>query len=102
MYRTHKGLPAVSKVSSLYAFDALARAARSQVTKHGISGDIYTQPGNCATFLLKLEGILDGLFQDMVSSAGSETKVSLTTDIHHVDFRSSEMTTTPCIIVLPP
>jgi len=102
MYRTHKGLPAASKISSLYAFDALARAARSQVTKHGISGDIYTQPGNCATFLLKLEGVLDGLFQDMVASASSEAKVSPPADTHHVDFCSSEMITTSCIIVLLP
>ncbi|TFY66734.1 hypothetical protein EVG20_g4347 [Dentipellis fragilis] len=67
-----------AKVHSLYAIDALARAAHSQVAKHGILGDINTQPGNCATFLLKLEGVLDGLFQDMVTSAGAEGKVSLT------------------------
>jgi protein NRD1 len=44
--------------------------------KHGISGDAYTQPGNCATFLLKVGGVVEGLFQDMVTSGSSESKVS--------------------------
>lgn len=63
-------------MSSLYAFDALARAARSSVTKRGITGDIKSEMGNAATFLLKIEGVLDGLFQDMVSLDNSEAKVS--------------------------
>ena len=75
LYRTHKSLPTVSKVSSLYVFDALSRAARHHVVKHGISGDVYT-PGNCATFLLKVGGVVEGLFQDMVTSGSSEAKVS--------------------------
>lgn len=44
--------------------------------KHGITGDDYTQPGNCATFLLKVGGVVEGLFQDMVNSGSSESKVS--------------------------
>ncbi|KAF7309904.1 CID domain-containing protein [Mycena indigotica] len=74
LYRTHKSLTPSAKISSLYVFDALARAARSQVTKQGITGDINSQPGNSATFLLKLEGVLEGLFQDMISTATSEGK----------------------------
>ena len=76
LYRTHKSLPTVSKVSSLYIFDALSRAAKHHVVKHGITGDDYTQPGNCATFLLKVGGVVEGLFQDMVTSGSSESKVS--------------------------
>ena len=78
LYRTHKSLPTASKVSSLYIFDALSRAARHHVVKHGITGDDYTQPGNCATFLLKVGGVVEGLFQDMVNSGSSESKVSQT------------------------
>ena len=63
-------------MSSLYIFDALSRAARHHVVKHGISGDAYTQPGNCATFLLKVGGVVEGLFQDMVTSGSPESKVS--------------------------
>lgn len=80
MYRTHKALPSAAKVSSLYAFDALARAARSKVVKHNLTGDIKSEKGNCATFLLKVEGVLDGLFQDMVASGSPESKVSWFTD----------------------
>ena len=76
MYRTHKSLPTSAKVSSLYAFDSLARAARNKVTKHNLTGDVNSEKGNCATFLLKVEGVLDGLFQDMVTSGGPESKVS--------------------------
>ncbi|KAH7915283.1 hypothetical protein BJ138DRAFT_1142104 [Hygrophoropsis aurantiaca] len=74
LYRTHKSLSTSAKVSSLYAFDALARAARHQVTKRGITGDINSEKGNAATFLLKIEGVLDGLFQDMISANNPETK----------------------------
>jgi hypothetical protein len=76
LYRTHKSLPATAKVSSLYVFDALSRAARNQVTKHGLTGDINSEKGNPATFLLKVEGVLEGLFQDMMSPSNSENKVS--------------------------
>lgn len=76
MYRTHKSLPIANKVSSLYAFDSLARAARGKVTKHNLTGDINSEKGNCATFLLKIEGVLDGLFQDMTKSEIPEGKVS--------------------------
>jgi len=74
LYRTHKALEPQFKVPSLYAFDALARAARAHALKHGTSGD--AQSGNSATFLLKLEAVLDGLFQDMMSCGVSEGKVS--------------------------
>ena len=76
LYRTHKQLSAASKIHSLYAFDALARAARSQVNKHKLTGDLNTEPGNCATFLLKVEGVLDGLFGDMLKANYPEAKVS--------------------------
>ncbi|KAJ6518900.1 hypothetical protein C8R45DRAFT_885111 [Mycena sanguinolenta] len=74
LYRTHKSLQPAAKVSSLYVFDALARAARSQVVKQGLTGDINSRKGNAATFLLKVEGVLEGLFQDMISAATPEAK----------------------------
>jgi len=77
LYRTHKSLPVASKVSSLYAFDALARAARSHANKNGITGDHNAPKGNTATFLLKMEGVLEGLVQDMMSTNLSETQVSI-------------------------
>ncbi|KAG5638135.1 hypothetical protein H0H81_001654 [Sphagnurus paluster] len=76
LYRSHKSLPPAAKVSSLYVFDALSRAARSQVNKQGITGDINSPKGNSATFLLKVEGVLEGLFQDMVTTGSPEAKVS--------------------------
>lgn len=84
-------LPASAKVSSLYAIDALARAARSRATKKKLTGDMTTVPGNCATFLLKLDGILDGVFQDVVTSAGSEGKVSGASHTDLVDLRCSRL-----------
>jgi hypothetical protein len=63
-------------VSSLYIFDALSRAARQQVTKLGLTGSLYSEKGNCATFLVKIEGVLEGLFQDMVTIGTEESKVS--------------------------
>ncbi|KAG1880487.1 hypothetical protein C8R48DRAFT_684230 [Suillus tomentosus] len=74
LYRTHKSLSSTAKVSSLYAFDALARAARSYATKRGITGDMNSRTGNAATFLLKVEGVLDGLFQDMIALDNAEAK----------------------------
>ncbi|KAJ7623137.1 hypothetical protein FB45DRAFT_1031082 [Roridomyces roridus] len=74
LYRTHKALQPPAKVSGLYVFDALARAARTQVVKQGLTGDINTPIGNCATFLLKLEGVLEGLIRDMISTAVPESK----------------------------
>lgn len=81
LFRTHKSLPVAGKISSLYAFDALARAARNQVNKQGLTGDLNSTTGNCATFLLKVEGVLDSLYQDLVSSGNSELKVSLRSSI---------------------
>ncbi|EJD41800.1 hypothetical protein AURDEDRAFT_115370, partial [Auricularia subglabra TFB-10046 SS5] len=77
LYRTHKSLPMTSKVSSLYVFDALARAARSHANKSGIVGDINSPTGNCATFLLKMEGVLDGLVQDLMATNSSEIQEKL-------------------------
>ncbi|KAG6856555.1 hypothetical protein H0H87_003237 [Tephrocybe sp. NHM501043] len=76
LYRTHKSLPPTSKVSSLYVFDALSRAARHHANKHGLTGDANSENGNSATFLAKIEGVLDGLFQDMVTIGSTEAKVS--------------------------
>ncbi|KAI6114859.1 hypothetical protein EDD16DRAFT_1709104 [Pisolithus croceorrhizus] len=74
LYRTHKSLPDSAKVPSLYAFDALARAARSSVTKHGLTADANPGKGNAATFLLKMEGVLEGLFRDMIAINNAEAK----------------------------
>jgi hypothetical protein len=74
MYRSHKMLPASCKISSLYVFDALARAARQQVIKHNLSERQAT--GNCATFLSKVAGVLEGLFQDLLATGPPEAKVS--------------------------
>lgn len=87
MYRTHKSLPASCKISSLYVFDALARAARQQATKHNLSERHTT--GNCATFLLKVAGVLEGLFQDMLATRLPEAKVSFVGVIHLGDLRAS-------------
>ena len=76
MYRTHKRLASNAKVCSLYAFDALARAARHQVNKHNMVADVNSEKGNCATFLLKIQGVLDGLFEDLIASGNAELKVS--------------------------
>ena len=79
LYRTHKSLPNSQKVSSLYVFDALARAAKHQANKRSlpikeISSD---KPGNAGTFLFKLEGILDGLVEDMVAIGTPEATVCI-------------------------
>ncbi|KAF9466116.1 hypothetical protein BDZ94DRAFT_1252143 [Collybia nuda] len=74
LYRTHKNLPPAAKVSSLYVFDALSRAARHQVNKQGLSGDVNSTHSNSATFLLKVEGVLEGLFQDMILVGSPESK----------------------------
>jgi len=42
----------------------LARAARGHALKHRCTGE--AKSGNSATFLLKLEAVLEGLFQDMM------------------------------------
>ena len=76
LYRTHKTLSPKHKVNSLYVFDRLARAAKRDVDKHALTADLNQERGNSATFLLKVEGVLDGLLQD-TASAGSEPKVSV-------------------------
>ncbi|KZO92889.1 hypothetical protein CALVIDRAFT_601164 [Calocera viscosa TUFC12733] len=74
LYRTHKGLPTSQKVFSLYSFDALARAARHLVVKNNITVDPMGTKGNCATFLNKVEGVLDSLVEDMLSSGQKELR----------------------------
>jgi protein NRD1 len=82
LYRTHKALTSTTaKISSLYAFDALCRAARSQVVKKGLTSDSNSEKGNEATFLSKVEGVLEGLVQDMISTGSTEAKVSAATDL---------------------
>lgn len=46
------------------------------MTKRGVTGDVNSEKGNAATFLLKIEGVLDGLFRDMASLNNTEAKVS--------------------------
>ncbi|KAG9101430.1 hypothetical protein FRC07_010311, partial [Ceratobasidium sp. 392] len=60
MYRLHKSLPAPNKVSSLYVFDSVARAAHRQKSKTGLVADLNSSAGNAASFLVRLEGMLDG------------------------------------------
>ncbi|KAI0738507.1 hypothetical protein C8Q80DRAFT_247169 [Daedaleopsis nitida] len=74
LHRTHQGLSPSGKGRSLYAFDALARAARHQVNKNNLVADMNSERGNCATFLRRLESILDGFFQDLVSSGNEDLK----------------------------
>ncbi|KAG8974716.1 hypothetical protein FRC05_006876 [Tulasnella sp. 425] len=72
LYRTHKGLATEGKVPSLYVFDSLARAARSRANQS--HADPKSSVGNAATFLAKIEGVLDGLIQDMIATGTTEAK----------------------------
>ncbi|KAI0675817.1 hypothetical protein C8Q78DRAFT_1006681 [Trametes maxima] len=74
LYRTHKGLPVSAKGASLYAFDALVRAARNRANKSNLPGDLNLKKGNCATFLLRIETILDGVFRDLLTIGSDELK----------------------------
>ncbi|KAH9913977.1 uncharacterized protein BXZ73DRAFT_55248 [Epithele typhae] len=74
LYRTHKALPSASKGASLYAFDALARAARHQANKKRLVFDPRAVKGNSVTFLRKLEGILEGFFQDVVDVGSADLR----------------------------
>lgn len=76
MYRMHKGLPAPNKVSSLYVFDSISRAAHRQKSKKAQVADLNSTVGNAASFLVRLEGILDGLVEDMLVHGPPEAKVS--------------------------
>ncbi|KAF9512702.1 hypothetical protein BS47DRAFT_1043107 [Hydnum rufescens UP504] len=67
LFLTHKALPSSNKVNSLYVFDALARAAKHQVTKRKLTLPTEPDKGNPVTFLLKMEGVLDGLFKDLLA-----------------------------------
>ena len=57
-------------------FDALVRAAHGYVVKHSVVADSTPGKGNAATFLAKIEGIVEGLFEDMISSGAPEAQVS--------------------------
>ncbi|KZT41715.1 hypothetical protein SISSUDRAFT_1042519 [Sistotremastrum suecicum HHB10207 ss-3] len=74
MFRTHRSLSASGKVSSLYAIDALARNAKGAIEKKKVIADPNSPTGNCATFLLKLEGVLESIIQDMISTGTPEAK----------------------------
>ncbi|KAG2011822.1 hypothetical protein CC2G_011892 [Coprinopsis cinerea AmutBmut pab1-1] len=76
LYRTHKSLAKEHKISSLYVFDALARAAKSKANKLGLTvpEDTTGLSGNAATFLSKLGGVVEGLYQDMLSCEVPEAK----------------------------
>lgn len=77
LYRTHKALPPSSKVSSLYVFDSIARAAHRTKTKKGLVADLNNPIGNAASFLVRLEGMLDGLVDDMLVHGPPEGKASV-------------------------
>ncbi|KAF9266899.1 hypothetical protein L218DRAFT_896109 [Marasmius fiardii PR-910] len=74
LYRTHKTLSSSAKISSLYVFDALSRAAKHQANKQNLSGNINSPKGNSATFLLRIEGILEGIFRDVIAAGSTELK----------------------------
>ncbi|KAI0317157.1 hypothetical protein OF83DRAFT_174914 [Amylostereum chailletii] len=74
LYRTHKSCKSQPKIHSLYVVDSLARAARRYADKHGQTGDANASPGTCATFMLKLENVLDGFFQEMTAPNVPEGK----------------------------
>lgn len=57
-------------------FDALVRAAHGYVVKHSVVADSAPGKGNAATFLAKIEAIVEGLFEDMISSGAPEAQVS--------------------------
>ena len=98
LYRTHMSLQPPYKVPSLYAFDALARAARAHTLKHGCTGE--AKSGNSTTFLLKLEAVLEGLFQDMMGSAVPEGKVSKENHIQLISCYTWENLS--LVLVVPP
>lgn len=68
LYRLHRNLSPSSpqKIFSLYCFDSIARACRSKVKK-GIGAKIEKK-GTFAGFLQQMEGILDGLVEDLVAT----------------------------------
>ncbi|CCO31170.1 Rpb7-binding protein seb1 [Rhizoctonia solani AG-1 IB] len=74
LYRTHKALPPSNKVSSLYVFDSIARAAHRTKTKKGLVADLNNSIGNAASFIVRLEGMLDGLVEDMLTNGPPEAK----------------------------
>lgn len=71
LYAKHCSLPDSSphKIFSLYCFDALSRACRSKVNK-GVSAKLKEDAGTCARFLILVEGVLDGLMDNMIGNGG--------------------------------
>ncbi|KAN0137190.1 hypothetical protein V8E53_005187 [Lactarius tabidus] len=63
--------------STCWHVQLAADPATPPSTKHGFAGD--SQPGNSATFLLKLEAILEGLFRDMMGSVPTVLSAPSTT-----------------------
>jgi hypothetical protein len=46
------------------------------VVKHSITTPSEAGKGNAATFLSKIEGVVEGLFEDMIATHNPEAKVS--------------------------
>jgi hypothetical protein len=65
------------KINSLYVFDNIARAARSAAKKNNQSVKELApdKPGNAGSLLFKMQGILESIIQDMVSSTVQEPMV---------------------------
>jgi hypothetical protein len=83
LYKTHRSLPpkSVQKVSSLYCFDALARnGAKSIIDKAAKlkTPESEKAAGYAGSFLLKVEGVLQGLTADMVGDGWTEGQVRFT------------------------
>jgi protein NRD1 len=94
LYRTHKALPPSNKVSSLYVFDSIARAAHRTKTKKGLVADLNNSIGNAASFIVRLEGMLDGLVEDMLTNGPPEAKVR---SIHHYGLALPNRTRVCCL-----
>ena len=79
LYRLHRTLAPCSpqKINSLYCFDSIARACRSKVKK-GIGAKIE-KTGTFAGLLQQIEGVLDGLVDDLIKQPSwNEGRVSTT------------------------
>lgn len=84
LLRLNTSLPPAStmRISNLYVFDAIARAAKSDVLK-GVGRTVSTQrgKGTQAGLLDKMEGVVDSIVEGMVDDGRggvwSEGKVSV-------------------------
>ncbi|KAF8307789.1 hypothetical protein DL93DRAFT_2222028 [Clavulina sp. PMI_390] len=66
LFRTIRQVPSENKISTLYAFDSVARAAKNQAVKKGLSAK--AAEGNAATFMVKLEAIVEDVFSDLAKA----------------------------------